>query len=352
MDEQKKIKSVSIRTVLAGSIVALVILIIISFLFVGFFPRNGLALRLRGVFPYPAIIVKNTHPILFHEIDNDVISIRRFYESQSDDLSKAGLRIDFSTADGQKRLMVREKELLNKMVEDMAIGILAKDRDIVIDQNTVKQAVEQKIIAFGNTKDEVSKQLDRLYGWTIDDFEHKIVGPEMYKDALSKVYMQDIDTSSRAQQKIIKAQDELKKGTSFEDVTKRYSEGKTAQEGGELGWIAVSDLAPEIKQVVQKQTINQASDIVETPLGFHIVVLEERRLEQDRDIVRLKQIFSRKITFSDWLTEQMKGMNIIVLFKGYMWDKETARIEFTQPAMKSFEENMIRQSQGDASVMF
>jgi parvulin-like peptidyl-prolyl isomerase len=352
MKEQKKTKSISVKTLLLSGAFILVVVLIGLATFAYFLPQNALAMRIRETLPYPALVINGTHPILFREVDGNVASIRRFYESQSSDLSKEGLRVDFSTPDGHKRLMLREKELLNKMIEDKAIEILAKQRNITITQNSVTKSVDQKISTLGNNKESVAQQLARLYGWTIPDFEQKVVLPQMYKDALVRVYAQGLDTSSQAKQKITAAENDLKQGTSFENVAKKYSEGQSAQNGGELGFIPVSNLAPEIKQAIQNQKINQVSNVVESSLGFHLVAVEERKQEQGQDTVRLKQIFAKKLTFSDWLTSQMKQMNIIVFFKGYMWDKDTARIEFNQPEMKLFEENAAQSSQGDASLFF
>lgn len=348
-----KTQSIPLKTLLIGSGIIFLAILFLTLSIVYFFPQNSLAKRIRDIIPYPAIVIKNTHFITFHEVDANVASIRRFYESQTDGLSKSGIRIDFTTQDGQKRLMVREKELLNKMVEDNAIRILAEERHISIPQKVVEEEVARKITTIGNNSADIAKQLDRLYGWTMNDFETKIVQPEMYRDALAKAYAQNMDTSSRAKQIMDSAASELKQGTPFDDVAKKYSEGQTAQDGGELGWIATSTLAPEIIQAIKDQKINRVTgDITESALGFHIVLVEERKQENNQEVVRLKQIFTKKTTFGDWLTMQMKQMNITILFKGYMWDKNTARIEFKQPEMKSFEENILKNSQGDASVLF
>jgi parvulin-like peptidyl-prolyl isomerase len=352
MNDQAITKKISLLTLLLSAVVVVVVLVIVTVAYIYLSPRSTLSVRMQKILPYPALVINNTHFISFYDISSDVTSIRRFYESQSDDLSKAGVRVDFSTPDGQKRLMIREKELINKMIEDTAIAILAQKRGIVITEKAVEMTVNQKISTLGNNRDDVSKQLQRLYGWEITDFEQKIVQPEMYKDELSKVYMQGIDTTSRAKKKIEEAQNDMKQGNSFENAARKYSEGQTASDGGELGWIPVSTVAPEISQAIQKQKINQVSDIIESPLGFHLVVIEERKQEQGQDMIRLKQIFSRKVTFSDWLSDQMKQMHIVVLFKGYMWDTNTARVEFKQSDMKSFEEDVLQKSQGDASMLF
>lgn len=352
MDKDSKVASVSLKTLLKTGAIVLAVLFLTLTTFVYSLPQNTLSMRIRHVLPYPAILINGTDPIFFDDVDNDLASIRRFYESQSDDLSKAGLRTDFSTPEGKKRLMIREKELLNKMVEDKAILELAHERNIDITPEAVREAVKKKMNEISSQEGDVSSQLERLYGWTLDDFEQKIVQPEMYKEELSKVYADNTDVSSRAKQRMQDAQNELKQRTSFEDVARKYSEGVTAQDGGELGWIPASALTPEINQVIQKQKVGKVTDVIESPLGFHIVMVEERKQEQNQDMFRLKQIFTRKITFSDWLTSQMKQMNIVVLFRGYKWEKETSRIDFKQPDMKSFEEEALQKSQGDASLIF
>lgn len=353
MKSPEKIQSIPLKTLLLGGGIIVLVLFLLTATISYFFSQNSVAKRIRGVIPYPALVVDHTNFITFRDVDANVASIRRFYESQSDSLSQSGLRIDFTTQDGQKRLMIREKELLNKMVEDKAIQILAQERNISIPQEVVSEAVTKKIATIGNNNEDVAKQLDRLYGWTLSDFETKIVQPEMYRDALAKAYEQNTDTSSHAKKIMESAAGELKQGTPFDEVAKKYSEGQTAQDGGELGWIATSTLSPEIALAIKDQKLNRVTgNITESALGFHIVMVEERKQENNQEVVRLKQIFAKKSTFGDWLSLHMKQMNVTILFKGYMWDKDTARIEFKQPEMKSFEENILKNSQGDASLLF
>lgn len=347
----KNMKVVSVKTAIVTVMIVILAVVAITAVITYFFSKSSLSERVRGLVPYPAIIVDGSKFISFKDVDADLASVKRFYESQSDELSQAGMRIDFSTPDGKKRLAIREKELLNKMTEDMAIEILSRQRGITFTSNDVSREVNKKLEQFGSREDVVQK-LSRLYSWTLDDFENKVVRPEMYREALSKAYMKDADISSEAKQKITNAENELKRKVAFDEVAKKYSDGATASDGGELGWVPMTTLSPEISQAIKDQKLNQISGIIESPLGFHIVMIEERKQEQGQDMVRIKQIFAKKITFVDWLTEQMKKMNVVVLYKGYMWDKETARIEFKQPEMKTFEEDLIEKSQGDASLLF
>ncbi|MCI0471151.1 MAG: hypothetical protein L0Y73_05785, partial [Candidatus Aminicenantes bacterium] len=75
-----------------------------------------------------------------------------------------------------------------------------------------------------------------------------------------------------------------------------------------------------------------------------------KKTDNDVEMVRLSQIFVKKKTFADWLNEKTKGYSVVVFLKDYQWNPATAQIEFREPEMRSFEENLPANSQGDPSV--
>jgi len=91
-----------------------------------------------------------------------------------------------------------------------------------------------------------------------------------------------VSESSRAAtmakaQKII---DSIKAGGDFADFARRYSEDKgTAQFGGDLGFARRGQFLREFEEAVFSLKENQIANIVETPLGLHIMQLLERRGE-------------------------------------------------------------------------
>jgi parvulin-like peptidyl-prolyl isomerase len=283
-------------------------------------------------------------------MDSNLASIRRFYESQSEAFSEAGWRVDFSTEEGQKRLALRERDLLNKMIEDSVIEKLARQRGVKITPETVRQNVDRKLKE-SQSEEAVEERLFRLYGWDIEDFENKVVRPEMYREELEKIFLKEADTISQAKKKAEEALSALHEGVLFEEVAARYSEGATAREGGALGWVAVNDLVPEIIQAVKTQSLNQPGGIVESPLGFHILLVQEKKREKNQDMVNMRQIFVRKLTFAEWLSEQMKGFDIILLAKDYEWDVERSSAEFRDSSMRAFEEKLLKDVQGDMSLI-
>ncbi|MFZ2187652.1 MAG: peptidylprolyl isomerase [Candidatus Moraniibacteriota bacterium] len=305
--------------------------------------------RLKNALPYPIVIMNYRDGITFRALAQNMTSVKRFYETQ--DFSKVGLRVDFSTPDGQKRFQVREKEVLNKMIEDQAIKMVAREQGIIVSRDEATQGVARKLEEYGSGE-EVKGELERLYGWTLADFEEKVVMPSLYQEKLQARFAQDGDASAAAKEKILAAQASLQAGQSFSDVAKKYSEGDTAQDGGDLGWFGLADLVPELRTLVTTQKIGVPGDVVESGLGFHIVLVEEMKKEDTKQLYRLKQIFTRKTTFADFLSEKMRGLSVLVLSPEYQWDAEAARVEFRKQALRDFEKNLYEQADGDAAFLF
>jgi len=60
-------------------------------------------------------------------------------------------------------------------------------------------------------------------------------------------------------------------GADFAALARQYSDGPTAQNGGDLGTFGRGKMAPAFEEAAFKLEVGQISDIVETPFGFHII---------------------------------------------------------------------------------
>ncbi|MDP3957686.1 MAG: peptidylprolyl isomerase [bacterium] len=347
---QNFLKKVRVSTLVYGALIVLVLVFAASLIAVyGVSHPNAFVDRLKSALPYPVAIVSYQSGITYRVLSQNMASVKRFYEAQ--DFGKIGLRVDFSTAEGQQRFKVREKEVLNKMIEDEAIKRLAKERGIWVSQDEAAQGVARKLEEYGSGE-EVKKDLERLYGWTLADFEKKVVMPSLYQEKLQASFVKEVDVASKALEKIRLAQDALRAGQSFADAAKQFSEGRTAEDGGDLGWFVPEDLAPELRQSVTLQKVGVPGDVVESGLGFHILLVEEIKKEDSRQLYRLRQIFTRKTTFADFLSERMRGLSVLVLSPEYVWNVAEARVEFRKQELRNFEKNLFEKSDGDAAFFF
>lgn len=347
--EQEKI-DVKIPTIMYSALIIIFsFIILIGIVIYGFGKEYGFIKKTERIIPYPVAIIEKFNFISISELNENLDSVKKFYESQ--DFSQIEMRVDFSTESGKKRLKMKEKEVLNKMIEDKSVYFLAKKRGITITQEMVDQYLGRKLEEYGSAE-KLKSNLENLYGWTVTDFKNKIIKPDLYKQELEKAFLTEDDSAKKSEEQIKKAKEKLDEKESFADVAKEYSKGSTASKGGELGWFKKDQLISEISNVAFSLEKGKRSEVLESPLGFHIVEVEDKKTENGQDLVRIRQIFTPKKTFAEFLTEEMKKMNFSILIKDYYWDKEKARVEFKNQEMKDFEKEVIENSQGDISVIF
>lgn len=347
-----KVIKVSLPTVVYSLLILFVILFgVASVLAYGTNTLIGarIAGKISKVVPFPAAIVKWNHVVYLNELDGNLNSVKKLYETKK--FSSEGLRVDFTTEAGEKRLEIKKREILNKMVEDEIVETLSKERGIEITQAQVDEAVSEQLNEYGTTND-VKKDLLESYGWSIDDFKKQVVLPNMYAQVLAEKVLSEQGSDAIAKQKIEKAKAEIKGGAKFEDVVLKYSEGTSKNDKGELGWVKKDQMLEELSAIVFSDKNLEKGSIIESPIGFHIVEIEEKKKEGEEDVVKLKQIFVSKNTFADWLESQKKQMNVWVPMKEFKWEKNLGSVRFRDEEMNKFEEDQRSKVQGDASLMF
>lgn len=327
-----------------------VIFVFLLFLVLGVYKynwNNRFFVALEKIVPFPTAYVRGVGFININEVKADDASVKKFYESQ--DFEKIGMRVDFSTDQGQKRLQVKEKEIISKIIENKVIENLAKKRGIVFTASDVSNQLESNVEQFGN-KDNLTSDLARLYGWTISDFEQKVVKPELYSEKLSEVYTNEIDTTSQQTKIKLLYERVTTKKEDFAKVASEASDGQSAANGGDLGWSTKDQLIQVVADKAFSMRVGEISDPIESPLGFHVLKLEEKKSDNNEDLVHLRQIFVKKTTFADWLKEKMKDYPVTIFLKDYQWNSNESRLEFRDPAMRTFEQNLPANSEGDPSV--
>lgn len=74
--------------------------------------------------------------------------------------------------------------------------------------------------------------------------------------------------------------DSIKAGSDFSDMAKKYSEDPgSAAAGGDLGYVKRGVFYPEFESAAFALEINELSEVVESPVGYHIIQLMDRRGE-------------------------------------------------------------------------
>lgn len=341
--QSEPVKGIRPRTLVIA--ISILLLVLIGGLLAAYyrFADTWLGRTVGSRLPLPVVLVGNTVVVNSLELTENVSSIKRFYESQ--DFGQMGIRVDFTTADGQKRLKLRERDLLNKMLEDAMIAKLAREAGIIITEKTAREDVEKRLKEYG-TADQVEASIARLYGWTMRDFEEKVVLPSLYEEALAKKFEAGV-TNEKAKMSIEAASQELKRNADFAALVEKYSDGRTKTDGGDLGWFTLEELAPELRSPVDVAKVGVPTDVIESSLGYHILLVEETKQEEGKRLYHLRQIFVRKENFPDWLMDRLREQSIKVLLPEYFFDYATSRIDFRSPGMKEFEKKLLENPDSD-----
>ncbi len=70
---------------------------------------------------------------------------------------------------------------------------------------------------------------------------------------------------------------EMQRGAPFPMVARQFSQSPSAAAGGDIGWIASTELAPELQPVAAQLQQGQVSLPVRTPTGIYIIAMRDRR---------------------------------------------------------------------------
>lgn len=102
----------------------------------------------------------------------------------------------------------------------------------------------------------------------------------------------------------------LDKSATFEDLARQNSqEPGSAAKGGDLGWLEPGDAGPEFDQALASLKPGEISDVIESPFGFHILRVVERKSEdqsaqKERNTAR-QVLRERKLqeAMEDWMRQ-------------------------------------------------
>ena len=87
----------------------------------------------------------------------------------------------------------------------------------------------------------------------------------------------------------------LEKGESFEDLAREYSEGDSAQQGGDIGIFKVANLSEKVAKIAFSLENGQHSGIIENDWGLQIIKVAQKVSERVRPMEEVRQDIVQKI---------------------------------------------------------
>lgn len=211
------------------------------------------------------------------------------------------------------RREILEQMLVTRRLTDEAIeaDLLASDEGQAFfkglwDPVLATRVRNQRIAAEVNVTDE---ELREFYDGHPDEFGH---GPQIRARHIFKRTTRDASAEERAatRREIEALYRQLRDGASFLELARNSSDSETAALEGLIGRLDPGALGPRVDEIVWALQEGEFSEVVSTPVGFHIFKVDNRiepfRMEFAEATTRLRRRFERlrtEATLEQYTTE-------------------------------------------------
>lgn len=266
-----------------------------------------------------------------------------------------------------------KRQILNSMIDEKLVYAQAELDSIVITDAEIDQRIEYQIQVLKQQYGTI-ENIEKMYGMTIEKIKRELREDvrknlmvqrlreknfatveasrreveeffETYKDSLGmipeKLRIYHIFRNPKTTDRLKKqyydfanaVRDSIKQGASFEEMAKKYSEDPGSKAyGGDLGFVKRGVFYPQFESAAFALEVGELSEVIETPVGYHIIELLERRGESihTRHILfKFKTDENADLETITFLTELrdsiVAGTNTFQYYaKRYSEDKETA----------------------------
>ncbi len=256
-----------------------------------------------NIVPYPVLSVNGnvlwnaeTYGTYLFELR----SIKKFYESQQQDLS---------SDEGKQRLTDLKEELFKQLIDQQIVAQEAAKERVTVSSKEVEEEFKNLSESAGGN-DKVKETLQKLYGWTVDDFKKKIKFNLVQKKLADKI-TNDPTRNGAAKTKADDVLSQLNKGADFAELAKKYSEDTSASSGGDLGFISKGQTVKEFEDAAFALEPGKVSGVVKTQFGYHII----KALEKKDDTVHVAHILIKGVDLETWLQEQRDKAKVVRYFQ-------------------------------------
>lgn len=197
----------------------------------------------------------------------------------------------------------RKATILRRIVQGIVLSQIARNQGFD-KRDDIKEQIELLVNDFIATQYLQKEVIDKIEVTDKDIELYYKAHPEEFKTpemVRARHILIKVDKSAteiekeEARKKAENLLNKIKGGEDFAKLAAEFSEDTaTKTKGGDLGFFQRGSMVPEFESVAFTLNQGEVSDIVETPYGFHIIKIEEKKesviqpLEKVRDIAKKK----------------------------------------------------------------
>jgi hypothetical protein len=255
-------------------------------------PTDGFVRALAGALPYPAAVV-NGKPILLRDYLAEHDALTTYLASGS-----APEGVDAAAASGN---------VLETLINKAALSQLAARYGVQLDESRVDELLSQ---VGGESGDAFAGELDKNFGWTVDEFRGRVVNSLVLASQLSEYVAASEELQHDAKAKAQGAVARLDAGEEFAAVAGDASEDESAKAGGDVGFVPVAQLAGTEYEPILSLKPGEHTRVLSTADAFVVAKLGERVTKPEGEEVRLSVIVVPKRTLEQVVDEYLSQSKI------------------------------------------
>lgn len=171
-------------------------------------------------------------------------------------------------------------QVLWRLVNNLLVETAAQQYDIKVEDQDVANLKAEMMKNFKD-EGELDQELSKRYGWSLQDYEQKVIRPFILQSKLAEKVSKDPAKRETLRVEAQQVLEQVKNGGDFAALAKQYSDDGSAAAGGDLGWFTKGDMVKEFEDAVLSLKKGETyPTLVETQFGYHIVRFDDQRVEK------------------------------------------------------------------------
>lgn len=258
-------------------------------------------------------------------------------------LSKVMIPQDYNMSDEEKEKFEAQvlnsmiiKELYSQKIDELGIEIDEAQVDAQIasiaQQYGSEEALEQDVIAKGFTMDELKEEFkyqlaiselskvaaesdieisdESVETYYNENKETTFAQQESVQNARHILITTDDKSQDEALSKINAVKKEITNGLDFSEAAKKYSEGPSGPNGGNLGQFYRGQMVPEFDEAAFTLPLNEVSEPVLTQFGYHLIIVDERTEKGYATLDETRDYISNKLKVEQYFEELESSVKV------------------------------------------
>ncbi len=258
--------------------------------------------KITRVLPFPAIMVGRSFVTIEQYLSEKEALMKYFATLPKDGTAKL-------PADAELQKMIVET-LVNKL----AIKKLASNAGIALDPARV-DTYYQDIVKAQPSEEDFKKQLQDTFGWTPEDFKHRIVNSIVLAMQMGEFITSNQTIQQPQRTAIDQARERVMKGEDFATVAKEVHEAQKIKMQSDLGFIKQSELPAAWASQVGDLEKDKISEIIELPEGYAVFKMIDRIKAGEETQLHLMTITVPKVTLQQVVKKYLENVKVKTLIK-------------------------------------